>query len=109
MSTTTIQKSKPIKSNSQFIIIVSLVIIVLLYVFSTYGLTSIITSQKLQMFKMMFISIIIEAMPFILIGVFVSAIRASICYRPNDSKIHSQKPNTRDHCSELVRDYLPNM
>ncbi|KLT15582.1 hypothetical protein AA980_23065 [Neobacillus vireti] len=54
--------------------ILSLVIIGILYVLSTYDPSSIVTSPKLQMFKMMLISIIIEAMPFILIGVFVSAI-----------------------------------
>ncbi|MFF2446312.1 permease [Neobacillus sp. NPDC058068] len=74
MRNTAIKKGTPAKSNSQILIILSLVIIGLLYVLSAYDPSSIVTSPKLQMFKMMLISIIIEAMPFILIGVFVSAI-----------------------------------
>lgn len=66
--------SPPAKKNSHFLILVALLAVVLLYIFSTYDFESIIANQKLHVFKMMFISIIIEAMPFILIGVFVSAL-----------------------------------
>jgi uncharacterized protein len=64
----------PAKKNNHFLILVALLAVVLLFIISTYDLDSIIANQKLYVFKMMFISIIIEAMPFILIGVFVSAL-----------------------------------
>jgi uncharacterized protein len=71
----TVQKGNPpAKKNNHFLILVALLAVVLLYMISTYDLDSIIANQKLHVFKMMFISIIIEAMPFILIGVFVSAL-----------------------------------
>jgi hypothetical protein len=73
LQNTAFQKPTP-RSNNHFIIIISLVIIIALYVLSSYDLGLITASPKLQIFKMMFISIIIEAMPFILIGVFVSAL-----------------------------------
>jgi uncharacterized protein len=75
LQNTTVPKgSTPVKTNNHFLILVALLAIVLLYVFSTYSLDTLLANQKLHVFKMMFISIIIEAMPFILIGVFVSAL-----------------------------------
>jgi len=74
LSNTAIQKDTPTKSNRHYLFLISLVIILLLYISSTVGFGSIWTSSKLQLFKMMFISVIIEAMPFILVGVFVSAL-----------------------------------
>ncbi|CRK83592.1 permease [Neobacillus massiliamazoniensis] len=74
MRNTAIQKGSSIGSNKHFFVIIALVIVLLLYLASTVGIGSLVTSPKLQVFKMMFISIIIEALPFILIGVLVSAI-----------------------------------
>ena len=74
MSNTAVQKNTPLKSNRHYLFLISLVIILLLYISSTVGFGTIWTSSKLQLFKMMFISVIIEAMPFILVGVFVSAL-----------------------------------
>lgn len=68
------EKRSPVNSNRHFLIIICLLFVFLLYVSSTTGLSSAFSIAKLQVFKMIFISIIIEALPFILIGVFVSAI-----------------------------------
>lgn len=68
------EKRTPVNSNRHFLIIVCLLFVFLLYISSTTGLSSVFSITKLQVFKMIFISIIIEALPFILIGVFVSAI-----------------------------------
>ncbi|WP_249366698.1 permease [Neobacillus rhizophilus] len=74
MRNAAVQKSSPVGSNRHLIILGSLIFVILLYIASTYGYSAIISSQKVQVFKMVFISIIIEAMPFILIGVFISAL-----------------------------------
>ncbi|WP_257131655.1 permease [Bacillus sp. AFS017336] len=74
MRSIAIEKRKPASSNRHFLIIISLIIVFLLYLSSTSGLSSVFSTAKLQVFKMVFISIIIEALPFVLIGVFVSAI-----------------------------------
>ncbi|MGG2025730.1 permease [Gottfriedia sp. S16(2024)] len=68
------EKQSPVNSNRHFLIIICLLFVFLLYISSTTGLSSVFSTTKLQVFKMIFISIIIEALPFILIGVFVSAI-----------------------------------
>ncbi|WP_286163920.1 permease [Bacillus sp. AFS088145] len=68
------EKRSPVNSNRHFLIIICLLFVFLLYISSTTGLSSVFSITKLQVFKMIFISIIIEALPFILIGVFVSAI-----------------------------------
>ncbi|MFF2877053.1 permease [Gottfriedia sp. NPDC057991] len=68
------EKQSPVNSNRHFLIIICLLFVCLLYISSTTGLSSVFSTTKLQVFKMIFISIIIEALPFILIGVFVSAI-----------------------------------
>ncbi len=68
------EKRSPVNSNRHFLIIICLLFVFLLYISSTTGLSSVFSIAKLQVFKMIFISIIIEALPFILIGVFVSAI-----------------------------------
>ena len=74
MQNASLQKAPAAKSNRHFLILVSLALVGFLYLCSTVGWSGIISSPKLQVFKMMFISIIIEALPFILIGVLVSAI-----------------------------------
>ncbi|OPA73994.1 hypothetical protein BVG16_26085 [Paenibacillus selenitireducens] len=53
---------------------VSLILIFILYAFSNYAPGTLLSNPKLQIFKTMFISIVLEAMPFILIGVIVSAL-----------------------------------
>lgn len=68
------EKRSPVNPNRHFLIIICLLLVFLLYISSTTGLSSAFSIAKLQVFKMIFISIIIEALPFILIGVFVSAI-----------------------------------
>ncbi|WP_235821858.1 permease [Gottfriedia acidiceleris] len=68
------EKRSPVNSNRHVLIIICLLFVFLLYISSTTGLSSVFSTTKLQVFKMIFISIIIEALPFILIGVFVSAI-----------------------------------
>ncbi|WP_314589905.1 permease [Paenibacillus terrigena] len=65
---------KSIKRSSNLFVGLSLAIIILLYILSTEAFGSILHHPKLQMFKMMFLSIMIEAMPFILIGVVLSAL-----------------------------------
>jgi hypothetical protein len=60
--------------NGNYFAVVSMLIIFILYFFSTGRSESFINDPKLQLFKSMFISIIVEAMPFILIGVFISAL-----------------------------------
>lgn len=75
MGNATIEKEPRVPSkNNHFLILVSLILIILIYIFSTFDLETIIYNQKLHVFKMIFTSILIEAMPFILIGVFVSAL-----------------------------------
>ena len=68
------EKRSSVNSNRHFLILICLLFVFLLYISSTTGLSSVFSITKLQVFKMIFISIIIEALPFILIGVFVSAI-----------------------------------
>lgn len=53
---------------------VSFILILVLYFFSTKASETLLQNPKLQLFKMMFVSIIIEALPFILIGVILSAL-----------------------------------
>ncbi|MCY9695218.1 permease [Paenibacillus alginolyticus] len=65
---------KPQKSSANLFAALLLACVVCLYVFSNYAPGTIFHHPKLQLFKTMFLSIIIEAMPFILIGVFISAI-----------------------------------
>lgn len=65
---------KSFKWNSYILAGISLFCIITLYFFSTEAAGEILHSPKLQIFKMMFVSIIIEAMPFILIGVVISAL-----------------------------------
>ncbi|MBU8880967.1 permease [Bacillus sp. FJAT-29790] len=60
--------------NSSFLALLCLSFIFLLYFFSTNEPGSILNNPMLQIFKTIFISIILEAMPFILIGVFISAL-----------------------------------
>ena len=74
MQKNTVQSHSPIKSNSHFLIFISFVLIIILYLASTNSLEPSSSHPKLNVFKMMFISIIIEAIPFILIGVLISAI-----------------------------------
>lgn len=62
------------KSNANLFALLFLLGIVSLYVFTYESPGSVLSSPKLQVFKTVFISMIIEAMPFILIGVFVSAL-----------------------------------
>ncbi|MBB3069358.1 hypothetical protein FHS14_002348 [Paenibacillus baekrokdamisoli] len=62
------------KWNSNLLAGFALISILILYFFSTKESETILNSPKMQIFKMMFISIIIEAMPFILIGVLISAL-----------------------------------
>ncbi|WP_235832820.1 permease [Gottfriedia acidiceleris] len=68
------EKRSQVNSNRHLLIIICLLFVFLLYISSTTGLSSVFSTTKLQVFKMIFISIIIEALPFVLIGVFVSAI-----------------------------------
>ncbi|WP_240416244.1 permease [Paenibacillus periandrae] len=74
MRSTTTHKGKVIPSNSNLLVIVCLIIVLILYLFTGQDFGAVLSNPKLQVFKMMLISIIIEALPFILIGVFVSAI-----------------------------------
>ncbi|SFK99850.1 hypothetical protein SAMN03159341_102628 [Paenibacillus sp. 1_12] len=67
-------KNAPVKSNSNLLIIVCLIIVLILYLATLKDFGAILSNSKLQVFKMTLISIIIEALPFILIGVFVSAL-----------------------------------
>ncbi|NQX69036.1 permease [Paenibacillus alba] len=60
--------------NSNMLAGLCLAFIALLYFFSTTAPGSLLNNPKLQIFKTMFISIILEAMPFILIGVIISAV-----------------------------------
>ncbi|NOU99822.1 permease [Paenibacillus sp. LMG 31457] len=60
--------------NSNMLAGLCLAFIALLYFFSTTAPGSVLNNPKLQIFKTMFISIILEAMPFILIGVIISAV-----------------------------------
>ncbi|KAB2333374.1 permease [Cytobacillus depressus] len=68
------QRRTPKQWNSSFLALLCLAIIFILYFFSTNDLGSIPVHPQLQIFKTIFISIILEAMPFILIGVFISAL-----------------------------------
>ncbi|MCR8631231.1 permease [Paenibacillus radicis (ex Xue et al. 2023)] len=70
----TTAKNIPVRSNSNLLVVICLIIVLMLYLFSAKDLGFVLGNPKLQVFKMMLISIIIEAMPFILIGVFVSAL-----------------------------------
>lgn len=65
---------KPTATSTNVIAGVSIILILILYFFSTKASETVLQHPKLQMFKMMFISIIIEALPFILIGVILSAL-----------------------------------
>lgn len=67
-------RKKTLKWNSYLIAGASLVVMIVLYLLSTQDPGTLLHHPKLQIFKMMFVSIIIEAMPFILIGVVVSAL-----------------------------------
>jgi len=60
--------------NSNLLAGLCLAFIAFLYFFSTNAPGSVVNNPKLQIFKTMFISIILEAMPFILIGVLISAL-----------------------------------
>lgn len=67
-------QNKSIQWNSNLLAIICLILILMLYFFSSNAPGSILNNPKLQIFKTMFISILLEAMPFILIGVFISAL-----------------------------------
>jgi len=69
----TIATKKPESWNSNIFAAFCLGIIALLYFFSTRAPGTILNDPKLQIFKTVFISILLEAMPFIMIGVFISA------------------------------------
>jgi uncharacterized membrane protein YraQ (UPF0718 family) len=60
--------------NSNTLAALCLGTILLLYFFSANAPGTILNNPKLQIFKTVFISILLEAMPFILIGVFISAL-----------------------------------
>jgi uncharacterized membrane protein YraQ (UPF0718 family) len=60
--------------NTNLLAGICLAVIFLLYFFSNNAPGALLANPKLQIFKTMFISIILEAMPFILIGVFISAL-----------------------------------
>ncbi|MFF2907190.1 permease [Paenibacillus sp. NPDC057934] len=70
----TVMRNKSSKWNSYIVLGLSLVTMLILYFFSTQEPGALLQNAKLQLFKMMFVSIIIEAMPFILIGVIISAL-----------------------------------
>ncbi|RKP53997.1 permease [Cohnella endophytica] len=70
----TATEKKPNNWNSNTIAGLGLALILLLYFFSANAPGTILNNPKLQIFKSVFISIILEAMPFILIGVFISAL-----------------------------------
>ncbi|TVY10437.1 permease [Paenibacillus cremeus] len=67
-------EKKTIQWNSNVLAAVSLLFILTVYLFSTGAPGMLVNSPKLLLFKAMFISIMIEAMPFILIGVVISAL-----------------------------------
>jgi len=67
-------QKKPTNWNSNTLAGLCLGIILLLYFFSANAPGTILNDPKLQIFKTVFISILLEAMPFILIGVFISAL-----------------------------------
>ncbi|WP_088831110.1 permease [Paenibacillus tyrfis] len=66
-------QKKSVQWNSNLLAVVSLIGIIVLYVLSDNASGAFLQHPKLQLFKMLFLSIIIEALPFILIGVLVSA------------------------------------
>ncbi|TVX96510.1 permease [Cohnella terricola] len=65
---------KPQRSYANGLALVCLAFIAILYVLSDYGPGAIIADPRLQIFKTVFVSIILETMPFLWIGVFLSAI-----------------------------------
>lgn len=62
------------KWNSNVLAIVGLVSVFILYFFTTNPVNPVLIGAKLKVFKTMMISIMLEALPFILLGVFVSAL-----------------------------------
>lgn len=68
------RQKRTLKSNSYLVAGGSLAAMIVLYMLSTQDPATLLHHPKLQIFKMMFVSIIIEAMPFILIGVIISAL-----------------------------------
>ncbi|PWV98506.1 hypothetical protein DFQ01_11716 [Paenibacillus cellulosilyticus] len=73
MENTAVQR-KPASSRANLFAGVSLLIILVLYLFSSKAPATWLAHPKLQLFKTLFISIMLEAMPFILIGVIISAL-----------------------------------
>lgn len=73
MENTTMQR-RPASSRTNLFAAVSLLIILGLYLFSSKASGTWLADPKLQLFKTLFISIMLEAMPFILVGVIVSAL-----------------------------------
>ncbi|QAY66565.1 permease [Paenibacillus protaetiae] len=71
---TTTTAAKQRRGSSNLLAAVSIAMIVGLYLLSKVSPGVILHNQKLQIAKMMFISVVIEALPFMLIGVIVSAI-----------------------------------
>ncbi|SFJ83486.1 hypothetical protein SAMN02799624_06199 [Paenibacillus sp. UNC496MF] len=71
---TTVTAAKPRRGSGNAVIAASVAIIVALYLLSKLPPGAVFQNQKLQIIKMMFISVIIEALPFILVGVIVSAL-----------------------------------
>ncbi|MBO7745057.1 permease [Paenibacillus sp. MWE-103] len=71
---TTVTAAKPRRGSGNAVIAASVAIIVALYLLSKLSPGAVFQNQKLQIIKMMFISVIIEALPFILVGVIVSAL-----------------------------------
>lgn len=71
---TTATAAKPGRKSGNRMAVISIAFLIALYLLSAYSPANILQNPKLQIVKMMFISVIIEALPFILIGVIVSAL-----------------------------------
>lgn len=90
------EAAKP-KSNASLLALFLLGAVTLLYLFAgEEGGSG--TDGKLQLFKTMFLSLLIEALPFILIGVVVSA-----CCRCSCPTGSSGEPSRKTRCSPCLR------
>ncbi|MBW7454338.1 permease [Paenibacillus sepulcri] len=67
-------QTQPRKSNAGLFAVLFLSVICVLYYFSSHTPGEALREPRLQIFKTLFVSVILEALPFILIGVLVSAV-----------------------------------
>ncbi|WP_239614943.1 permease [Cohnella mopanensis] len=74
MSNVMTTRDKPRKSYTNLFAIVCLAFIAAMYILSNYAPGTILDSPNLLIFKTVFVSIVLETMPFLWIGVFTSAL-----------------------------------